>query len=67
VSPDDWNRRLLAAVNARGPVFLSHTEVHGRYTLRMAIGSARVTPVAVRTAYELLCDEQDKLERGEHE
>jgi aromatic-L-amino-acid decarboxylase len=64
IDPDEWNRRLLIAVNARGPVFLSHTELGGRYTLRMAVGSARVTPAAVRSAYELLVEEHDRMERG---
>ena len=41
--PDEWNRKLLAAVNARGPVFLSHTVIEDRYTIRMAIGSAHNT------------------------
>lgn len=58
---NEWNRRLVSAVNARGPVFLSHTVLNGRYTIRMAIGSARSTPGAVRSAYELLVREHDRM------
>jgi glutamate/tyrosine decarboxylase-like PLP-dependent enzyme len=58
---DAWNRRLLGMVNARGPVFLSHTVVEEEYILRMAIGSARNTASAVRTAYDLLGEEYDRL------
>jgi aromatic-L-amino-acid decarboxylase len=47
---DAWNRRLLAAVNARGRVFLSHTVLDGRFTLRLAIGSAWVREEDVSAA-----------------
>jgi len=36
---DDLNRRVLERVNRRGRVFLSHTELGGRYTLRLSVGS----------------------------
>jgi len=35
---DDENRRLLESVNASGEFFLSHTVLHGKYTLHLAIG-----------------------------
>jgi len=62
--PDDWNRRLLTAVNRRGPVFLSHTTVGGRYVIRLAVGSARGTEQAVREAWRLLGEEYDRMEKG---
>jgi aromatic-L-amino-acid decarboxylase len=67
--PDHWNRRLLDAVNRRGRVFLSHAIVEGLFTLRMAVGSARVTRDAVRTAYRLLAEEHETMLRdgGERE
>jgi aromatic-L-amino-acid decarboxylase len=40
---DRLNEKLLAAVNAAGPFFLSHTVLDGRYTLRVAIGNLRTT------------------------
>lgn len=39
--PDDANRRLLDAVNARRRVFLSSTLVDGRFTLRICVLSHR--------------------------
>jgi aromatic-L-amino-acid decarboxylase len=36
---DAHNARILADVNATGRVFLSHTKLHGRYVLRLAIGN----------------------------
>jgi aromatic-L-amino-acid/L-tryptophan decarboxylase len=37
----DRNRRWLAAVNRSGEAYLSHTELDGRYVLRLAIGNLR--------------------------
>lgn len=48
------NERLLAAVNASGEVFLSHTKLDGRYVLRLAIGNVRTEEKHVRRAWELL-------------
>jgi aromatic-L-amino-acid/L-tryptophan decarboxylase len=36
---DARNAAILAAVNAAGRVYLSHTRLHGRYVLRLAIGN----------------------------
>ncbi len=40
---DAANRAILARVNADGTAFLSHTEIDGRYVLRLAIGNLRTT------------------------
>ncbi|MDZ7630020.1 MAG: pyridoxal-dependent decarboxylase [Gemmatimonadaceae bacterium] len=36
---DAANAQILAAVNAAGRVYLSHTRLHGRHVLRLAIGN----------------------------
>jgi aromatic-L-amino-acid decarboxylase len=51
---DALNARLLEDVNASGEVFLSHTRLHGRYTLRLAVGNLRTTEHHVARAWELL-------------
>jgi aromatic-L-amino-acid decarboxylase len=51
---DEENERLLAAVNASGEIFISHTKLGGRYVLRMAIGNARTTEADVRQAWDVL-------------
>jgi aromatic-L-amino-acid decarboxylase len=51
---DDDQARLLEAVNASGEVFLSHTRLDGRYTLRLAIGNLATRETHVRRAWELL-------------
>jgi aromatic-L-amino-acid decarboxylase len=55
------NERLLAAVNATGEVFLSHTKLDGRYVLRLAVGNIRTEERHVRRAWELLREQVAKL------
>ncbi len=54
---DDDNAALLARVNARGDVFLSHTKLDGRYVLRLAIGNPWTTDEDVRRAWDVLREE----------
>ncbi len=51
---DRLNRRLIAEVNAAGPVFLSHTKLRDRLVLRIAIGNVRTTLAHVEQAWELI-------------
>jgi aromatic-L-amino-acid decarboxylase len=53
---DRFNERLLARLNAAGPVFLSHTVLRGRYTLRVAIGNLRTERAHVEGLWNLLVD-----------
>jgi aromatic-L-amino-acid decarboxylase len=55
------NEKLLAAVNATGEVFLSHTKLEGKYTIRMAIGNLRTTEVHVKRAWVLLREHGRRL------
>jgi aromatic-L-amino-acid decarboxylase len=51
---DEANEALLERVNRSGTVFLSHTKLHGRYVLRLAVGNLRTTEADVRRAWEVL-------------
>lgn len=51
---DDFNERLMARLNATGEVFISHTRLSGRYTLRAAIGNVRTERRHVEHAWELI-------------
>jgi len=51
---DDINRELLEKVNASGEVFLSHTALHGRFVLRLAIGNYSTTRRHVQRAWEIV-------------
>lgn len=51
---DDLNEWLMDEVNRRGKVFLSHTKLHGKLTLRLAIGNIRTTRDHVKLAWDEL-------------
>ena len=56
------NERLLESVNATGEVFLSHTQLGGKFTLRLAIGNLRTTEAHVRRAWDLLRQNAERLD-----
>ncbi|MCI0582270.1 MAG: pyridoxal-dependent decarboxylase [Chloroflexi bacterium] len=51
---DELNARLMDAVNRTGEVFLSHTRLDGRFTIRVALGHLRGEERHVARAWELL-------------
>ena len=51
---DALNERLLETVNAGGEVFLSHTRLQNRFTLRLAVGNLRTTEAHVARAWAIL-------------
>jgi aromatic-L-amino-acid decarboxylase len=51
---DGENEALLERVNSTGEIFISHTRLHGRYVLRVAIGHERTTEADVRRAWDVL-------------
>ena len=48
------NERIMTRVNDSGEVFISHTMLNGRYTLRVAIGNIQTTERHVARAWELI-------------
>ncbi|GAC1413904.1 MAG: pyridoxal-dependent decarboxylase [Candidatus Velthaea sp.] len=51
---DVHNLALMESVNATGEIFLSHTKLHGRIVLRLAIGNERTTREDVAFAWTML-------------
>ena len=51
---DRLNERILEAVNGTGEIFISHTRLDGRYTLRLAIGNLHTTESHVTRAWHLI-------------
>ncbi|XVS62118.1 pyridoxal phosphate-dependent decarboxylase family protein [Actinosynnema sp. CA-299493] len=49
---DTTNAELLHRLNATGELLLSHTEVHGRHTLRMATGGPTTTTAHIDAAWQ---------------
>ncbi len=58
---DAFNERLMAEVNAAGPVFLSHTKLDGRLVLRLAIGNIRTERRHLETCWTLLREAAARL------
>ena len=56
-SSDEENEALLERANASGEIFISHTRLHGRYVLRLAVGNLRTTEEDVRRAWDVLREE----------
>jgi len=52
---------LMDQVNAGGEIFISHTKVRERFTLRLAVGNIRTTERHVRRAWEIFNTELSRL------
>lgn len=50
------NERILERVNESGEIFLSHTKLSGRFTIRVTLGNPRTTEKHVDTCWRLLCE-----------
>ena len=46
------NEHIMNSINASGRFFLSHTKLHGAFTLRIAIGNLRTTEQDIRDVWE---------------
>jgi aromatic-L-amino-acid decarboxylase len=51
---NELNRRFLERINAAGPIFLTHTTLRGRYTIRFVVGQRTTEERHVRGAWDLI-------------
>ena len=51
---DDLNRRLLEKVNASGRIYLTHTSLRGRFTIRLVVGQRTTAERHVREAWDII-------------
>ena len=49
---DEFNRLLLDRLNAEGRLYMTHTVLNGRYTLRFCVGQTHTEAAHVRGAWE---------------
>jgi len=61
---DARNEAIMHAVNSSGDVFLSHTKLHGRFTLRLAIGNIRTEERHVALAWQRLKESVERWNDG---
>ena len=59
---DERNAAIIDAVNRTGEVFLSHTRLGGRFTIRLSVSSLRTEQRHVDRAWELLRREAARLQ-----
>ncbi len=53
---DDFNRRLLERLNSSGFLYLTHTVLDGKFTLRLCVGQTQTEERHVRRAWDYLQD-----------
>lgn len=58
------NQAMEDAVNAGGEIYISHTILRGRLTLRLAVGNVRTDEQHVRRAWDLLQEAAQSAETG---
>ncbi|MBI5388119.1 MAG: aspartate aminotransferase family protein [Verrucomicrobia bacterium] len=51
---DDFNRRLLERINQSGQLYLTHTVLNDRYTLRLCVGQTHTEARHVERAWQLI-------------
>ena len=59
---NDFNERVLARVNAAGPVLVSHTRLRGWYVLRLTVGNLRTNRTHLETAWKLVREAADAVQ-----
>ena len=59
---DAFNEQLLKTVNATGKIYITHTKLAGRYTLRMAIGATHTERRHVEAAWRVIHQTAAKLQ-----
>ncbi len=60
------NQKILDTVNPSGKIYLTHTKLDGRLTLRMSIGQTNTQRRHVQNAWRMICEaagEDDKVTR----
>jgi len=58
---NEFNEKLLAAVNETGRTFLSHTKLRGKFGIRLAIGNLKTTWEDVSTAWDVVQQKAKEL------
>jgi aromatic-L-amino-acid/L-tryptophan decarboxylase len=62
---DALNRELLERVNGTGRVFLSHTALRGKFSLRLVVGQRTTEERHVRQAWDIIVRAADGLVRAQ--
>jgi hypothetical protein len=55
------NREILTRVNASGKIFLTHTTLKGKFTIRLVVGGRTTTERHVREAWDIIRSEAERV------
>ena len=58
---DEANQRIMERLNASGDLYLTHTKLDGKLTLRLSVGQTRTEERHVRRAWERIREEAERL------
>jgi aromatic-L-amino-acid decarboxylase len=61
---NELNRRFLERINAAGPIFLTHTTLRGKYTVRFVVGQRTTEERHVRGAWDVISAAADEVLRS---
>lgn len=61
---NEFNRQLLARVNASGKAYLSHTMLGEQYVLRLAVGNLRTDQARIEQTLQLIDHECERLHQS---
>ena len=61
--PDQFNRELLSCLNSSGRLYLTHTVLDGRYTLRFCVGQTHTEARHVARAWKRIQDATEDIEK----
>jgi aromatic-L-amino-acid decarboxylase len=61
---DELNQALMDRLNGSGDLFLTHTRIQDRLTLRMCIGQTQTERRHVERAWRRICEVAGELEKG---
>jgi aromatic-L-amino-acid decarboxylase len=60
---DEANQRLMDALNRSGDLYLTHTRLNDRFTLRFCVGQTNTQARHVERAWQRIREEAAKLEK----
>jgi aromatic-L-amino-acid decarboxylase len=64
VGGDEANQTIMERLNRSGDLFLTHTKLNGKLTLRMSIGQTNTEGRHVEKAWQRICEEAEKAGAG---
>jgi aromatic-L-amino-acid decarboxylase len=58
---NEFNKKLMDEINDSGKLFLSHTKLNGKFTIRLTISGIRTTEDHVLNAWDLIKEKYNRL------